>query len=101
MSWFTRKKKDEDEGEKRTPKALEDARAARDELTKEAPRGFFARLSQGIGKTRSNLVGKMMGLFQQAPTMNDEVFEELEALLISADCGVESSLQIVDHLRRV
>lgn len=100
MSWFSRKKKDDDGTEPKTPKALEEARAARDELTRESPRGFFARLSEGIGKTRTSLVGRMMGLFQSAPTMNDEVFEELEALLISADCGVESSFQIVENLRK-
>lgn len=61
-------------------------------------KGLFARLKQGLAKTRDNLVGKMDQLFSMRE-IDEEVYEELEAILIQADVGVETTLKLMDELR--
>jgi len=105
--WFSKKKKDSSPDvsgatpprSPQEPLALQKLRRAREELAQEAPRGFFARLSQGISRTRENLVGQMKSLLAEAPVMDDVAFERLEELLLSADCSVETALGIVQELR--
>lgn len=61
-------------------------------------KGFFARLKQGLAKTRSGLIGKMDQLFAMRE-IDEDVYEELEAILVQADVGVETTLKLMDELR--
>jgi len=59
--------------------------------------GFFARLKQGLSKTRANLGGGLFDLFR-GKQIDDDLFEELETHLLMADVGVETTMKIIDSL---
>ena len=59
--------------------------------------GFFARLKQGLTKTRQNLGGGLFDLFR-GKKIDDELFEELETHLLLADVGVETTTKIINSL---
>lgn len=61
--------------------------------------GFFARLKQGLSKTRQNLGGGLFDLFR-GKQIDDELFEELETHLLLADVGVETTTKIIDSLTK-
>ena len=68
-----------------------------DDKESEAKVGFFARLKQGLTKTRQNLGGGLFDLFR-GKQIDDELFEELETHLLLADVGVETTMKIIDSL---
>ncbi len=61
--------------------------------------GFFDKLKQGLTKTKDALFGKVKDLFINMRTVDEELFEELEEILISADVGVGATEEILDKLR--
>ena len=48
----------------------------------EQDKGFFTRLKDGLKKTRAGFVNRVSNLFSGYSDINDELFEELEELLI-------------------
>jgi fused signal recognition particle receptor len=56
------------------------------------------RLKSGMAKTRSRLGGQLAGLFGRA-RIDEELFEELESTLLTADCGVEATQWLIEQLR--
>ena len=58
-----------------------------------------AAFKQGLERTRSSLLGKLSDLFGRATKIDDEVLDELEEVLISADVGVKLTMGLVDELR--
>lgn len=63
-------------------------------------KGFFARLKEGLGKTRNAIADKVDTVLSSFQTVDEELFEELEEALIMADIGVETSLYIIGELRK-
>lgn len=63
-----------------------------------APLGIKERFRLRLGRARAGLGGSITGIFRRGLT--DEAWEELEESLISADVGVEATLELVDGLRR-
>jgi fused signal recognition particle receptor len=61
--------------------------------------GFFEKLKNGLFKTKNAIVGKIDNLFKTFGKVDEELFEELEELLISADIGVNTTEEILDELR--
>ena len=61
--------------------------------------GFFEKLKQGLNKTKNALVGKIDGIFSAFSKIDEDLFDELEELLISADVGVNTTESILDSLR--
>ena len=61
--------------------------------------GFFEKLKNGLFKTKNAIVGKIDNLFKSFRTVDEELFDELEELLISADLGVGTTEEILDELR--
>ncbi|MBR6429383.1 MAG: signal recognition particle-docking protein FtsY [Clostridia bacterium] len=64
---------------------------------KEKKPGFFARLKEGLSKTRGGLLGLIFGNSDEK--INDEFYEELEDALIMADCGYDTTEEILDKLK--
>jgi fused signal recognition particle receptor len=62
--------------------------------------GFLGKLRDRLGKTRGQLVENVLKVFGGHSVVNDEVFEELEETLIQADLGVETTLGIIEDMRR-
>lgn len=61
--------------------------------------GFFAKLKQGLSKTTQNITGKLDELFKGHIEIDDELYEEIEEILITGDVGFETTMKIVDMLR--
>ncbi|MGI6641827.1 MAG: signal recognition particle-docking protein FtsY [Limnochordia bacterium] len=64
----------------------------------EAPQNFFQRLKAGLSKTRQGFVDRVEQLVS-GRKVDEELFEDLEELLIQADCGVPTAMELVDRLR--
>ena len=60
--------------------------------------GFFARIRQGLSRTRSQLGDGLASLFMGAKTIDEDLFEELETQLLMADVGVEATSAIMQEL---
>ena len=63
--------------------------------------GFFDKLKSGLSKTKSAIVGKIDNLFKSFRKVDEDLFDELEELLISADIGVNTTEEILDELREI
>ena len=61
--------------------------------------GFFDKLKKGLFKTKDAIVGKIDNLFKKFQKVDEDLFDELEELLISADIGVNTTEEILDELR--
>ena len=61
--------------------------------------GFFDRLKNGLFKTKNAIIGKIDTLFKMFRKVDEDLFDELEELLISADIGVTTTEEILDELR--
>lgn len=64
-------------------------------------KGFFSRLKEGLNKTRSNFVDKLTGLFSGSSDLDDDFFEDLEELLIQADIGIHTTMELIDDLKYI
>lgn len=65
---------------------------------KSAAPGLFARLKQGLSRTRSGLTESLTRLARGKKQIDDELLEEIETLLLGADVGVEATRRIIDEL---
>ncbi|HAS79750.1 MAG TPA: signal recognition particle-docking protein FtsY [Fusobacteriaceae bacterium] len=63
-------------------------------------RGFFKSLKEKLEKTREGLFGKMKKLFSSRSIIDEEMYEELEDLLIQSDIGMDMTLKIVKELEK-
>lgn len=61
--------------------------------------GFFNKLKDGLSKTKNNLTDKISDLLTGTVSIDEDMYEELEEILISADIGVETTLHIIDRLK--
>ena len=61
--------------------------------------GFFDRIKEGLIKTRDQFSGQIKNLFTANVKIDDDLYEELEEILISSDIGMDSTLDIVDKLK--
>ena len=62
-------------------------------------KGLFARLKDGLSKTRNNIVAGMDSVFTGHGQIDDEFFDELEELMITGDMGVRATDEILTELR--
>jgi fused signal recognition particle receptor len=61
---------------------------------------WFARLRDGLAKTRQQLGDRLAGLLGTARPLDEAFYEELETALISADVGVAASTHLLGELRQ-
>ena len=60
---------------------------------------FFSKLKEGLDKTRKGITDKIDDLFNNYGEIDDELFDELEEILIIADVGMNTSMKIIEKLR--
>jgi fused signal recognition particle receptor len=60
--------------------------------------GLFKRTEKGVKRTREAWWGKVVHLFDR-PTFGEELWDELEELLISADVGVNTTTKLTGRLK--
>jgi len=70
------------------------------DMDQEARPGFFERLKQGLSKTHSNLVGRIDSLVLGRKQIDAETLEELEEILIAADIGVATAVELIRMLEQ-
>ncbi|MBQ2772780.1 MAG: signal recognition particle-docking protein FtsY [Clostridia bacterium] len=61
--------------------------------------GFLAKLKEGLAKTKNALFGRIDAMLKHFVRVDEELLEELEELLITADVGVSATEEILDRLR--
>lgn len=62
--------------------------------------GFFDKLKTGLSKTKDSLDEKINGIFSTFRKVDEEFLEELEEILIMSDIGMDTSVRIIDNLRK-
>ena len=70
------------------------------EEIKAEKKGFFSRIAAGLGKTRKNIQNSFDNILKNFKRLDDELFDELEEALIMADIGAQTSMEIIDILRK-
>lgn len=63
-------------------------------------KGFFGRLVEGLTKTRDNIVSGIDSIFSGFSAIDDDFYEEIEETLIMGDLGIQTTMAIVEDLRR-
>lgn len=61
--------------------------------------GLFSKFKQGLKKTKDSVVGQIDSMFKSFKKIDEELFEELEELLIMGDVGVYTAQKICQTLR--
>src|SRR6056297_1625551 len=56
------------------------------------------KLDEGLDKTRSSFFGKIDRMVRGKDTVDAEVLDELEEILVTSDVGVDTTLSIIDHI---
>ena len=62
--------------------------------------GFFDKLKRGLSKTKDSFDGQINRVFSSFKKVDEEFLEELEEALIMSDIGMNTSLKIIDNLRK-
>ena len=62
-------------------------------------KGLFARLKEGLKKTSDSFSSKFDNLFKGYLKIDDELYEELEEILITSDISFDTTLKIVENLK--
>ncbi|PYG74108.1 MULTISPECIES: signal recognition particle-docking protein FtsY [unclassified Pseudomonas] len=80
------------------PVEPEPAPVAAPAVVEQAKPGFFARLKQGLSKTSASIGEGMASLFLGKKVIDDDLLDEIETRLLTADVGVEATSAIVQNL---
>lgn len=62
--------------------------------------GLFAKIKEGLKKTRDSVVGQIDSMLKSFTKIDEELFEELEELLVMGDVGINTSQKICEELRK-
>lgn len=65
----------------------------------EKSKGIFSRLLEGLSKTKDNITGRIDSILNSYTKIDEDLLEELEEILITADVGVNTTMIIIDQLR--
>jgi len=76
-------------GFKKSPKKI---------TTEDKPSSLLSRLKDGLSGTRNNINSGLSNLFLSKKQIDDELLEEIETLLITADLGIEATSDIITEL---
>lgn len=95
----------EDSSQELAEPSLDEAdRVEKVEVEKEeeaAPKkkSFFGKLMDGLNKTRKGITDQIDNLLNNYGEIDEDLFEELEEILIMADVGMNTTMKIIDELR--
>lgn len=62
--------------------------------------GLFSKIKQGLKKTRDSVIGQIDSMLKSFTKIDEELFEELEELLVMGDVGMTTAEEICDKLRK-
>ena len=63
--------------------------------------GIFSKIKEGLKKTRTAVVSQIDQMLKSHSKIDEELFEELEELLVMGDVGVDTAGKICDELRKL
>lgn len=61
--------------------------------------GLFSKIKAGLQKTKASISDGITSIINSFTKIDEDLFEELEELLVMSDVGVETSLKICEQLR--
>ena len=61
--------------------------------------GLFSKIKEGLKKTRDSVVGQIDSMLKSFTKIDDDLFEELEELLVMGDVGMSTASKICDELK--
>lgn len=93
--WFRRAAPPEEVPEAETEPQAPQTQASSQQ---QPPQGMWSRLRQGLSRSRENIHKQLADVFTRSQ-IDEEMWEEVEAILIGADVGVETTTIMVDDLR--
>lgn len=116
LNWFKKKKnKDEEniqedklafdeiqakDNDNHTEDIMENQEVVIEENDEKANKaGFFDKLISGLTKTRTEMAGKIDNILSTYKKIDDELFDDLEEALVTADVGVNTTMELIDRLR--
>ena len=62
--------------------------------------GLFSKIKEGLKKTRESLSGQVESMLKSFKKIDDELFEELEELLVMGDVGINTAQRITEELKK-
>lgn len=62
--------------------------------------GFFDKIKNGLAKTRESVIKQLDGAFRSSRKIDDELYDELEEILVMADVGVSTTEFILTELKK-
>jgi len=77
-----------------------ETRLPEEEAAEQEQSGFWKKLKRGLFMTHTELIDKVSDAMSGKVTLDERTFEYLEEVLISSDLGVETSLELVERVRR-
>lgn len=86
--------------EEKAEDSLEEEDKTEEEKEEKKRKGLFASLHEKLFKTREGLFSKIKFLFSSRKIIDEEMYEELEELLIQSDIGLEMTQKIVKDLEQ-
>jgi fused signal recognition particle receptor len=78
----------------------QEAAPGEQEQRQENGKGLFKRLQERLAKTRDSLVNRVDALFLGRKEIDAQLLDELEEILITADLGVNTTLELLDDIRK-
>ncbi len=67
---------------------------------KKEGKGFFSKLKTGLAKTRKVLTTDINELFGPGKAIDEALFEELEELLITSDLGIDTTMEMMERIKK-
>lgn len=61
--------------------------------------GFLNKVRDGLARTRTALVDRIAEVVSGSPSLDEDALDEIEAILIDADTGVDTAVEVVDSIR--
>ena len=62
--------------------------------------GIFSKINFGLTKTRNKMSGAIDDLFDSAEEITDDIYAELEEILVMADVGMVTAVEITERLKQ-
>ena len=68
------------------------------DTVEQAPKNFLGRMKQGLGRTRGQLTDGLSKIFLGKKQIDEELLEDIETQLLTADIGIEATAQIIQSI---
>lgn len=90
-----------EEVEEKTEEQEEIAAEEENNKSEMKKQGFFAKIKNGLKKTRDNIMSGVEQVLSGFSEIDDDLYDELEEALIMADIGVDTSVEIINKVREI